>query len=113
MARAGDRLRIIPQKEVVYFSSEGGLTRVHTRDRHYLLDPTLNELEAFLDPNLFFRISRAAIVNLDAVSEIRPLIRGTADVALNTGVALEVSRRRVRDLLDRLQGIAPNPQVNG
>ncbi len=106
LARAGDRYRIIPQKEVVYFSSEGGLTRLNTRERQYVLDPTLNELEDRLDASLFFRISRAAIVNLDAVTEVRPMIGGSADVALNTGVVLEVSRRRVRELLDRLQGAA-------
>ena len=104
LARCGDRFRIIPQREVVYFSSEGGLTRVNTRERQYVLDPTLNELEARLDPALFCRISRAAIVNLDAVREVRPIAGGIATVALDTGVVLEVSRRRLKELIDRLQG---------
>ncbi len=104
LARCGDRFRIIPQREVVYFSSEGGLSRLNTRERQYVLDPTLNDLEARLDPALFCRISRAAIVNLDAVKEVHPIIGGTANVVLNTGVVLEVSRRRVKELLDRLQG---------
>ncbi len=102
LARSGDRVYIIPQREVLYFSSEGGLTRANTRDRQYLLDATLNDLEERLDPAAFFRVSRAAIVNLDAVSEVRMLVGGTADVALKTGVKLEVSRRRVQELLDRL-----------
>ncbi|HVN20517.1 MAG TPA: response regulator [Dongiaceae bacterium] len=104
LVRSGDRLRIVPQAEVVYFSSDGGLTRLNTRDRQYVLDPTLNELEERLDANLFFRISRAAIVNLDSVTEVRPLMGGIASVALNSGAVLEVSRRRVKELLDRLQG---------
>ncbi len=104
LARCGDRFRIVPQREVVYFSSEGGLTRLNTRDRQYILDPTLNDLEGRLDSRLFFRISRAAIVNLDCVVEVRPIIGGIADVVLNTGTVLEVSRRRVRDLLEYLEG---------
>jgi DNA-binding LytR/AlgR family response regulator len=44
------------------------------------------------------------IVNLDSVAEVRPLVGGTADVVLNNGATLEVSRRRVRDLLERLGG---------
>ncbi|HTP88385.1 MAG TPA: LytTR family DNA-binding domain-containing protein [Bryobacteraceae bacterium] len=107
LARCGDRFRIVHQKEVVYLSSEGGLTRLHTRDRRYVLDPTLNELEERLDPALFFRISRAAIVNLDAVVEVLPLVGGVASVALNTGAVLEVSRRRVRELLERLESGDP------
>jgi DNA-binding LytR/AlgR family response regulator len=104
LARCGGRYKVIPQRDAVYFSSEGGLTRLHTRERGYVLDPTLADLEARLDSALFFRLSRAVIVNLDAVTEVRPLVGGTADVVLNNGATLEVSRRRVRDLLERLGG---------
>ena len=105
LARCGDRYRIVPQREVVYFSSEGGLSRAVTRERQFVLDPTLNDLEARLDPALFCRISRAAIVNLDAVREVRPMMGGTANVALDTGAVLEVSRRRLKELLERLEGV--------
>ncbi len=107
LARCGDRFRVIAQKEVVYLSSEGGLTRLNTRDKQYVLDPTLNELEGRLDANLFFRISRAAIVNLDFVGEVRPLMGGFGEALLKTGAVLEVSRRRLRELLERLEGRQP------
>lgn len=107
LARCGDRFRIVAQKDVVYFSSEGGLTRMNTRERQYVLDPTLNDLEERLDPGMFFRISRSAIVNLNCVAEIRPLIGGVADVALDNGTVLEVSRRRVKELLEKLEGSGP------
>ena len=81
---------------------------MHTAECCYILDPTLNDLEERLDPAQFFRVSRAAIVNLDSVSEVLPLTGGTADVMLKDGVRLEVSRRRVRDLLQRLDGATPN-----
>jgi two-component system LytT family response regulator len=105
LARLGDRYRVIPLQDVVYFSSEDRLTSLHTRDRVYLLDPTLNDLEERLDPACFFRVSRAALVNLNAVTEVLPLAGGVAEVVLNTGVRLEVSRRRVHDLLDVLAGV--------
>ena len=104
LARGGDRYRVVPQQEVVYLVSDGGLTKLCTRDRSYVLDPTLNDLEERLDPACFFRVSRAAIVNLDCVSEVLPLAGGLADVVLTTGVRLEVSRRRLKELLDRLAG---------
>ena len=104
VARCGDRYRVVPLQSVIHFSSEGGLTRLHTAERVYVLEPTLNDLEARLDPALFFRVSRAAIVNLDAVSEVLPLVGGVAEVMLKNGLHLEVSRRRVRELLERLSG---------
>ncbi len=107
LARSGEGYRVIPQQEVVHFFSDTGLTKLCTRDRSYLLDPTLNELEQRLDPALFFRVSRAAIVNLDCVTEVVPLTGGVAEVVLNTGVRFEVSRRRVKDLLQRLGGEHP------
>jgi DNA-binding LytR/AlgR family response regulator len=39
----------------------------------YWMDPTLNELEQRLAPDRFCRISRAALVNLNAVAEVHPL----------------------------------------
>jgi len=104
LARCGDGYRVVLQQEVVYFLSDGGLTRLCARERSYVLDPTLNDLEERLDPSFFFRVSRAAIVNLNCVTEVQPLGGGTADVVLNTGARLEVSRRRLKDLLDRLGG---------
>ena len=104
LARCGDRYKVIPQREALYFSSEGGLTRLHTRERGYVLEPTLSDLEGRLDSGLFFRLSRAVIVKLDAITELRPLVGGTADVVLNNGATLEVSRRRVRELIERLGG---------
>jgi two-component system LytT family response regulator len=102
LARCADRIHIIPQTDVVYLSSDGGLTRAHTKERQYVLEPTLNDLEELVDPAMFFRISRSAIVNLDVVAEVHLLVGGTADVALKSGARLEVSRRRLKDLLDRL-----------
>lgn len=72
------------------------------RQRHYWMDPTLNDLEQRLDPARFFRISRAAIVNLNAVSEVFPLAGGSGEALLKNGHRLEVSRRRFRELLDAL-----------
>jgi two-component system LytT family response regulator len=112
LARSGEGYRVVPQSEVVHFCSDAGLTKLCTRDRAYLLDPTLNDLEQRLDPALFFRVSRAAIVNLDCVTEVLPLIGGVAEVVLNTGARLEVSRRRVKDLLQRLGGEVPGNEAS-
>ena len=105
LARCGDRYRVIPLEEAICFSSETRLTELHTRDRKYVVDPTLNELEERLDPAVFFRISRGAIVNLNAIAEVLPMIGGVADVVLSNGTRLEVSRRRLKDLMQLLTGV--------
>jgi two-component system LytT family response regulator len=103
LARAGERYVVIPVPDIVAFLSEEGLTRLFTRDKDYWMDPTLNDLEARLDPAHFFRISRSALVRIDEVKEVAPMPGGSGEVALKNGRRLEVSRRRFRDLLDRLE----------
>jgi DNA-binding LytR/AlgR family response regulator len=100
--RSGAKYRVISQKDVECFSSEDGLTLLHAAGGRFLMDPTLNTLERHLDPGQFFRISRAAVVKLDAVFEVVPLIGGHGEVQLRSGVRLEVSRRRFRELLQRV-----------
>jgi len=104
LAKCANKYRVIGQHEVLWFSSEEGLTKLRTRERDYWMQPTLTDLEARLDPSLFFRVSRAAIVNLNEVQEVLPLVGGYGQVVLRNGSRVDVSRRRLKDLLDRLQG---------
>ena len=106
LARQGDRAMVIPQKEVVYLGSEGGLTKLFTADRHYVMDPTLNDFERRLDPAAFFRISRTALVNLDWIASVATLAGGFGEVTTRNGARLEVSRRKLRELLAALEGRA-------
>jgi two-component system LytT family response regulator len=104
LGRRGSRFVVVPQQEVIFLGSEDGLTRLHTADQQYVMDPTLNDFERRLDAAVFFRISRTAIVNLDYVKEVRVLVGGYGEAVLKTGTTLEVSRRRLRELLARFQG---------
>jgi two-component system LytT family response regulator len=88
----------------LFFASEGGLTRLVGETGQYWMDPTLNELEQRLDPARFFRISRAALISLNAAAEVHPLPGGSGEVVLKNGQRLEVSRRRLQDLLKALGG---------
>ena len=108
LGRKGHRFRVVPAGDVLAFVSENGLTKMLAAGEHYWVPPTLNDLESRLDPAQFFRISRAAIVNLDAVHELAPAQGGHGELTLRDGTQLEVSRRRFRDLTTRLDGLDPS-----
>lgn len=95
---------VVGEARVIYFSSEDGLTRMVAEGGQYWMDPTLNELEGRLDPVRFFRISRAAIISLNAVAEVFPMPGGSGEVLLKNGQRLEVSRRRFHEVLQALEG---------
>lgn len=105
LGRRGSRFVVIPQGEVVYVGSEGGLTKLHTTNQHYVMEPSLNDFDWRLDPGVFFRVSRTAIVNLGYVAEVDALAGGYGEVVLKNGIRLEVSRRRLRLLLAKLEGV--------
>jgi len=102
LVRNGAHYLVVGEARVLYFGTEGSLTRLVADSGQYWMDPSLNELEARLDPARFFRISRAALINLNAVTEVVPVTGGSGEVVLKNGHRLDVSRRRFRDLLEAL-----------
>jgi two-component system LytT family response regulator len=98
---------VVGESRVLYFASEDGLTKLIANSAQYWMGPTLNDLEARLDRSRFFRISRAALINLNAVEQVIPLPGGSGEVLLTNGTRLEVSRRRFNDLLQLLNGGSP------
>jgi DNA-binding LytR/AlgR family response regulator len=103
LAKRENKFKVIPREAVLYFLSEGGLTQLWTSDTYYWMEPSLNDLERRLEESGFYRLSRQALVKLDSIVEVIPLIGGHGRVKLSTGQMLEVSRRRMRHLMERLE----------
>lgn len=103
LVKSGSHYVVVGEARVVYFESEDGLTRLVTEKEKYWMNPTLNELEERLQATRFFRISRAAMINLNAVGEVYPLPGGSGEVLMKNGARLEVSRRRFHELLEALE----------
>lgn len=104
LAKRANKFRVVSRGEICYFESEEGLTKLCTHEREYWIQPTLADLETRLNPAFFFRLSRSSIANLNEILEVVPLTGGHGEVILKGGARLEVSRRRMKDLLDALEG---------
>ena len=102
VGKLGYRYQVVPAGEVLFFTSDGGLTRLQTASRTLLMEPSLSDLERRLGPADFFRVSRRALVRLQEVAEVVPLAGGHGRVRMSNGEELAVSRRRMRELLQRL-----------
>src|SRR5262245_24692314 len=103
LARKGARFRVVPRAEVVAFTFQEGLTRLHTASEQLWMQPTLAALARRLDADSFFQVSRTAIVSLDAVREARPLTDGTGEIVLASGLTVVVARRRWLALIEKLE----------
>jgi two-component system LytT family response regulator len=59
----------------------------------------LSKIESRLDPQFFFKASRADIVRLDAIKQLEPGVgSGTMLAILKDGSEIEVSRRQMQSL---------------
>jgi len=78
--------------------------RLHVRGREYLVRDTLASLEAQLDPAVFVRVHRSAIVRIDRVAEMRTDTHGDGELRLRDGTRLAVSRTFRSQLQAALRG---------
>jgi two-component system LytT family response regulator len=103
IAEKRGRLQVIPLGSVRWLASEGNYVRIQAADETYLMRATLGLLERRLDPARFARIHRSSMVALRHVSSLEPGEHGDATVHLQDGTALPVSRKRARELRERLR----------
>ncbi len=92
-ASMGQQIRMIPVTEVLFFTSDEKYTRVQTESYEALIRKPIKELVDELDPEQFWQIHRATIVNVQAIAGITRDLRGRQLVQLkNYPQKLEVSR---------------------
>lgn len=103
-SKIGDRVELIDVSRVTHFYAEEKLTYAATESKNYMLDTTIADLEAKLDPRLFARIHRSTIVNLRMVHELHTYFAGKMLVRLKDAkrTELTVARDRVSSLKEKL-----------
>ena len=98
--KIGQQIKVIDVAEIECLYSENKGTYIHTSDnRDYLIDSSLEVVEAELNPNDFFRISRKYIIPLQSVKEIQVYSNSRLKISLPTYKEDEVivARERVTD----------------
>jgi len=75
---------------------------LHVGTRSHLLRRSMAELEEDLDPNVFCRVHRSSIVNLDRVRGLKLGQDGEYEVLLENGARVRLSRRYRRQLQARM-----------
>jgi DNA-binding LytR/AlgR family response regulator len=92
-ASMGQQLRLIPVADVLFFTSDEKYTRVQTESFEALIRKPIKELIDQLDPEQFWQIHRATIINIKAVAGVVRDLRGRQLVQFrNFAEKLEISR---------------------
>ncbi len=111
LVRQGEALLPLPAAEAAWFQSRHETTTLATFDgRRFVVDYTLEQLEALLDPAQFFRLTRQVLAQLPAVRRLVPHLGGKLlaelSPALPTGTEALVSKEKAAPLRRWLEGLA-------
>jgi DNA-binding LytR/AlgR family response regulator len=78
----GQNTVLITVDEVMYFQADTKYTKVVTASREALIRKPLQELQAELDPSIFWTIHRSTVVNANAIAGVTRDFRGRLSVTL-------------------------------
>jgi two-component system, LytTR family, response regulator len=92
------RILFLKTTEIDWIEAADYYACLHVGARTHLLRRSMSELEKDLDPSVFCRIHRSAIVNLARVRALQPNRDGDYEALLYNGSVLPVSRRYRRQL---------------
>ncbi len=99
--RTGREVLRIPCGEIDWIDAAGDYMCIHADGKTHVLRATMKQLESELDPDIFQRIHRSAIVNLSRVRKLRPHSNGEYFLTLANGQELKLSRSN-RDKVELL-----------
>ncbi len=91
----------VPLADVDWIESADYYSRLHVGSKTHLLRRSMADLERELDPSVFCRVHRSAIVRLDRVSRLETNESGEYEAVLADGTRLPISRRHRPTLLGK------------
>ncbi len=107
VVKVGVHIRSLPVEEIEYYYTCEKSTFICTIEgKNYAVDYSLEQIEKLIDPELFFRISRKFIINLNAIKDIIAYSNSRLKIILKNPPDEDaiVSREKVREFkkwLDR------------
>lgn len=104
--RAQQRLLLIDQKDICFASTEEGIIQIVTQQVEGRSNcRTLDELVELLDPDMFWRVHRSHVVNIQHIREVVPWFKSSYQLRMDDkkGTEIPVSRsqtKRLRELFN-------------
>ncbi|HEX4311172.1 MAG TPA: LytTR family DNA-binding domain-containing protein [Acidobacteriaceae bacterium] len=86
------RIVFLPVSEIRWIAAEENYVRICAGEETHLLRETMTHIEDRLDPQIFLRVHRSSIVNLQHVKEVRMDAEGETAVVLANGQKVPMSR---------------------
>jgi two-component system LytT family response regulator/two-component system response regulator LytT len=97
LVKSGQRNFIVDAHDVVYATIEDGLiTVVSTNLEGQSNYRTIEELQSNLDPDLFWRVHRSYLVNINRIREVVPWFKSSYQLRMDDKKSTEIPVSRVQ-----------------
>lgn len=97
--REQGRVRFVPAGDVDWIEADGNYLVLHAGEARHRVRGTVAGIVDDLDPTVFVRVHRSAVVNIGRIRELQPWFGGDYIAILRNGAKVRVSRTRVAALL--------------
>ena len=95
--RSGNRNLVVDANDVIYATIDDGLiTVVATNVEGYLNYRTIEELQSNLDPNVFWRVHRSFLVNINRIREVVPWFKSSFQLKMDDKKQTEIPVSRIQ-----------------
>ncbi len=102
--KLGNKVSFLEMKEIKYIIASGYYAEIYTNEKKHLLRESLTHLTQRLDPNLFIRIHRSTIININSISELIHSNYGEIDLKTTDNKLFRISKSYKKEF-QNLMGI--------
>jgi two-component system LytT family response regulator len=102
---------LIDYKDIVWLEASDNYTNIYlsnNNNKKIVASKTLKEFEAILPTNVFFRIHRSSLINIDYIKEYSNAEGGT--ILMSDGTSIQVSKARSQEFAEFLKTRAVTPK---
>jgi len=87
-----EKLFNLPVEEIIYLEASGDYTIITTKADQFVSSSGIGKLEDIMNPDMFIRVHRSTIINLNFLKEIERHFNGGMIVKMQNGKSFPVSR---------------------
>ncbi len=93
-----EKLFNLPVEEIVYLEASGDYTIISAKNDQFVSSSGIGKLEELMNPDIFIRVHRSTIINVNYLKEIERHFNGGMVVKMQSGKSFPVSRTYAKQI---------------
>lgn len=102
VVKQGSHVEIIPADTIIYIEAADDYVLINTPSNKYIKQKTMKYYAQNLPQDLFVRIHRSYIINIEQIDRIEPYTKDDYQILLKSGITVPASRNGYKTLREKL-----------